>query len=267
MFRETRIQKIHEIVNKKGAVRVNELAEMLSVSTMTIRRDLLSMMDKGLIDRTYGGAVLAKEQNLLQAPILMRMRDQAEEKKAIAQAVAKTIKHGETIYIAAGTTMYWVAKAIANRSNLTVVTNSLPVANLLITSEGIDVIIVGGFLRRKDFSLIGHLAERIVHDLRVDKVIVGCGGVSPEFGLTNEYMEDMMMDRTYMSISKNIIVVVDHTKLGRVAKSYTCPVTSVQTIVTSNLASPEIVKQLRRQGVEVLLVNIEEPSGLKNEAN
>jgi DeoR/GlpR family transcriptional regulator of sugar metabolism len=259
MFKETRAQKIQEIVNKNGAVKVNELAEMLSVSTMTIRRDLLSMLDKGLIDRTYGGAVLAKENNLLQTPILLRLQDQAAEKKAIAQAVAKTIKRGETIYIAAGTTTYWLAKAVANQTNLTVVTNSLPVATLLITSEGIDVIMVGGILRRKEYSLVGHFAERMVHDLRVDKVIIGCGGVSPEFGLTNEYPDDMMMDRAYVSISKNIIVLVDHTKVGRVAKSYTGPVTSVQTIVTSNLASPEIVEQLRRQGVEVILVNLEEP--------
>jgi|SRR5215208_4524065 len=256
MFKETRLQKIQEIVNKNGAVKVSELAEMLSVSTMTIRRDLLSMLDKGLIDRTYGGAVLAKERNLLQTPILLRLKDQVEEKKAIARAVAQMIKRGETIYIAAGTTTYWLAKAIANHTNLTVVTNSLPVANLLITSESIEVIMVGGFLKRKEFSLVGHFAERMVHDLRVDKVIIGCGGVSPEFGLTNEYPDDMMMDRAYMSISKNVIAVADHTKIGRVSKSYTGSVTAVQTIVTSSLASLETVEQIRRQGVEVILVEL-----------
>lgn len=254
MLKETRHQKIQEIVNKNGAVKVNELAEILSVSTMTIRRDLLSMLNQGLIDRTYGGAVLAKEHNLLQAPILLRLQDQMEEKKAIARAVAQTIKRGETIYIAAGTTTYWLAKAIANQTDLTVVTNSLPVANLLVASESIDVFMVGGFLKRKEFSLVGHFAERMVHDFRVDKVIIGCGGISPEFGFTNDYPDDMMMDRAYLSISKNIIVVADHTKIGRVSKSFTGPITAAKAIVTSSLASLETVEQIRQLGVEVILV-------------
>lgn len=254
MFKESRFKKIQEIVNKNGTVKVNELAEMLSVSTMTIRRDLQSMLDKGLIDRTYGGAVLAKESNLLQTPILLRLQDNVEEKKAIARVVAQMIKRGESIYIAAGTTPYWVAKAIAHRSDLKVVTNSLPVANLLITSDAIEVILVGGFLRRREYSLVGHFAENMVHDLRMDKVIIGCGGAHPGHGITNEDPEAMMMDRAYMSISSNVIVVADHTKIGRVTTSYTSPVTAVHTIVTSSLAQLETVEQIRQQGVEVILV-------------
>jgi DeoR/GlpR family transcriptional regulator of sugar metabolism len=254
MFKESRWQKIQEIVNKDGTVKVNELAEMLNVSTMTIRRDLQGMLDKGLIERTYGGAVLAKERNLLQTPLLLRLQNQVEEKRVIARTVAQMIKHGETIYIAAGTTTYWVAKALTHRSGLTVVTNSLPVANLLIPSESIEVIVVGGFLRRKEYSLVGHFAENMVRDLRMDKVIIGCGGVHPEFGITNEYPEEMMMDRAYMSISDNVIVVADHTKIGRVTTSYTRPVTAVHTIVTSNLASMEMIEQFRHQGVEIVLV-------------
>ena len=254
MFKESCFKKIQEIINKNGTVKVNDLAEMLSVSTMTIRRDLLSMLDMGLIDRTYGGAVATKQNNQLQSPVLLRLPDQAEEKKAIARAVAQMIERGETIYMSAGTTTYWLAKAIANRTDLTVVTNSIPIANLLIPSEGIDLIVVGGFLRRKELSLVGHFAERMVHDLRMDKVIIGCGGISPDFGITNDYPEDMMMDRAYMSISHNVIVVADHTKIGRVTTSYTGPVNAVHTIVTSNLASHEAVEQLRRQGVEVILV-------------
>jgi DeoR/GlpR family transcriptional regulator of sugar metabolism len=186
--------------------------------------------------------------------VLLRLQEQEEEKRAIAHAVAQMIKHGETIYIAAGTTTYWLAKAIANRRDLTVVTNSLPVANLLIASEYIEVIVVGGFLRRKEYSLVGHFAENMVHDLRMDKVIIGCGGIHPEYGLTNDYPEEMMMDRAYMSTSNNVIVVADHTKIGRVTTSRTAPVTAVRTIVTSTLASLEVVELIRHQGVKVILV-------------
>jgi DeoR/GlpR family transcriptional regulator of sugar metabolism len=254
MLKELRWQQIQEIINKDGVVRVNELADLFDVSNMTIRRDLQGMYEKGLIERTYGGAVIAKEQNILRTPVLLRLQENVEEKKAIARAVAQMIKRGETIYIAAGTTTYWLASAISNRRDLTVVTNSLPVANLLISSEDIEVIVVGGFLRRKEYSLVGHFAENMVHDLRMDKVIIGCGGIHPDYGLTNDYPEEMMMDRAYMSTSNNVIVVADHTKIGRITNSRTAPVTAVHSIVTSNLASMDMIERIRNQGVEVIQV-------------
>jgi DeoR/GlpR family transcriptional regulator of sugar metabolism len=253
MYKEERWQKIQTLVNNNGKVEVNQLAKDLGVSPMTIRRDLQRMYEKGLIERTHGGALLARERNLLQPPVLLRLYERAEEKKAIASAVAKMINHGEKIYIAAGTTTYWVAKAIANRDDLTVVTNSLPVANLLAHSENMEVIVVGGFLRRNEYSMIGHFSETMVRDLHLDKVIMGIGGIDPEHGLTNAYPEEMMMDRSYMNISKNIIVVADHTKIGRVTTSRTADITAVRMIVTSKLAPVEIVESIRQRGVEVIL--------------
>lgn len=197
MAKEIRWQKIQKILNSDGKVDVGELAEMFSVSEMTIRRDLTAMGQKGLIERTHGGAVLAPERNLLQAPILMRISENVGEKQSIGRAAAQLIKQGEKIYIAAGTTAYWVAKAIANRAGLTVVTNSLPVANLLALSKEMEVIIVGGFLHRNEYSMVGHFAVDMAKDLRLDKVITGTGGIHPEYGLTNEYPQEMMMDRSY----------------------------------------------------------------------
>lgn len=254
MFKEARWQKIQEMIHANGKVEVDELASEFGVSSMTIRRDLQAMYQKGLIERTHGGAIVAKGRNLLQAPILLRLYELVEEKQAIAQAVAQMIKHGEKIYIAAGTTTYWVAKAIANRDDLTVVTNSLPVANLLTSTQDMEVIVVGGFLRRNEYSMVGHFAENMVRDLRLDKVIMGIGGIHPEHGLTNAYPQEMMMDRSYMNISENIIVVADHTKIGKVSTSRTADLTAAKTIVTSKLASLDTVRLIRQQGVEVILV-------------
>ncbi len=254
MYKETRWQKILEIIQNFGKADVNELARELVVSEMTIRRDLSAMMQQGLIERTHGGAVLPKEHSLLQMPILLRLYEQNDEKKAIAGAVARMIKHNEKIYIAAGTTAYWVAKAIKNRSDLTVVTNSLPVANLLALSKDMEVIVVGGYLRRNEYSLVGPFAESMVHDLRLDKVIMGIGGIHPDYGLTNAYPQEMMMDRAYLSMSDNIVVVADHTKIGRVATSRTADITAAHQIVTTHLAPLDIVERIRKQGVEVVLV-------------
>ncbi len=254
MLKEIRQQKIQEIIHEKANAKVSELAEEFGVSQMTIRRDLQALHEKGLIERMHGGASLTTNYNLMQSPILLRLYEQAAEKQAIARAVSQMIAVGEKIYIAAGSTTYWLAKAIASRSDLTVVTNSLPVANLLALSNDMEVILVGGFLRRREYSLVGHFAENMIRDLRLDKVIMGVGGIHPDYGLTNQYPQEMMMDRAYMDISDNIIILADHTKFGRVATTRTADVTRARTIVTSKLAPIDIVERIRQQGVEIILV-------------
>lgn len=165
MFKQERWQKIIEILDQKGRISVTELATVFGISEMTVRRDLQRLHDKGLIERTHGGAIMVNNRNLQQVHLMARIYDNVSEKKAIAEAVAKMIKRGEKIYIGAGTTTYWVAKAIADRRDLTVATNSLPIANLLSLSSDIVVIVVGGFLRRKEYSLVGHFTENQVRDL------------------------------------------------------------------------------------------------------
>jgi DeoR family transcriptional regulator, aga operon transcriptional repressor len=252
MFKEKRWQMIQEMINNNGKVEVAELASSFNVSTMTIRRDLKSMVKKGLIERTHGGAILTKERNPLKNPLMIRLYEESEEKRAIARVVSKMIKSGEKIYIAAGTTTYWVAKAITERSDLTVVTNSLPVANLLSNSDGIELIVVGGFLRRNEFSMVGHFAESQVRDLHMNKVIMGISGIHPEHGLTSNYLQSMMMDRAYMNISENIIVVADHTKFGYVAASRIADIKAARTIVTTRKAPMDVIERIREQGIEVI---------------
>jgi DeoR/GlpR family transcriptional regulator of sugar metabolism len=252
-FKETRFQKIQEIIRNNGEATVEELAETFGVSEMTIRRDLNTMVQKGLIERTHGGAVVTQDRNLLQSPILVRLYENVEEKRAIARTVAQMIKRNEKIYLAAGTTTYWVAREIADRCDLTIVTNSLPIVNLLAPSKDLEVIVVGGFLRRNEYSLVGHFAENMVRDLRLDKVIMGIGGIHPEHGLTNEYIHEVMMDRSYMNISDNIIVVADHTKIGRVGPSRTADLSAAKIVVTSHLAPQDMVDRIRERGLEVIM--------------
>ncbi len=254
VFKEERWQKIRDIMANDGKVTVNELAAMFGVSAMTVRRDLETIADKGLIERTHGGAVLSRDHNLLQEPIEMRLAENAEEKKAIGRAAAQLIKPGDKVYITGGTTTYWVAKALVNRAGLTIITNSLPIANVLCGCKELDVIIVGGVLRHTDYAIVGRFAESMVMDMRMDKVIVGTGGVHPQYGVTNEYSLERMIGGTNLSLSENIIVLADHTKIGRVATSRTADVSQIRTLVTSRLAPPDVIEGIRKCGVEVILV-------------
>jgi len=111
---------------------------------------------------------------------------------------------------------------------------------------------VGGMLRHNDYSIVGRFAEAMINDLRMDMVIVGTGGIHPEYGITNEYSLEKWKDHTNLSLSENIVLVADHTKIGRVTTSRTADVSAIRTLVTSRLADPEMIDAIRQRGVEVI---------------
>jgi DeoR family transcriptional regulator of aga operon len=186
--------------------------------------------------------------------MLDRINILQEEKRQIANAVVKMIGKGEKVYLSSGSTAYWVAKALLDRDDLTLVINSLVIANLLAQNDNMEVIVVGGFLRRSELSLVGHFAQNIIKDIRVDKVIMGIRGIHPEHGLTSDNLQELMTDRTILSMSENIIIVADHTKFGMIAASKTAPVTAAKMIVTSRKAPFEMVKTIREKGVQIIEV-------------
>ena len=255
MFKEERKRKILEIIESRGKVVVSDLSHEFNVSEMTIRRDLMELSQHTSIERTHGGAVVANHRSKdFEAPMADRISTYTEEKRKIAAQVAGMIGHGETIFLSSGSTTYWVAKTLLDRSDLTVVINSLILANILARCEDMVVIVVGGFLRRSELSLVGHFAQTTVKDIRVDKVIMGIRGIHPEYGLTSDNLQELMTDRAMMSMSDHVIVVADHTKFGLVAPSRTAPVTAAKTIITTHLAPKDMVASIRQQGVQVILV-------------
>ncbi|NMC46622.1 MAG: DeoR/GlpR transcriptional regulator [Chloroflexi bacterium] len=255
MFKERRQVKIQEYLDKHQEVDVNDLASKFDVSVVTIRRDLNEMENKGLIRRTHGGAVNSDE--LMPSSfrkLLTRVNMQRVEKQLIGEYIASLIKPGETIYIGAGTTAYWVAKYVIGIKNLTIVTNSLPLANLIAQIESINLVMVGGSLRHKEFTFIGQFAEMTLKGLHFNRVIVGMSGIHPDFGFTSDYPQELMIDRVFYSVTENVIVAADHTKIGHIATYKTADIESVKTIVTTKKASAEMVKKIEQKGVEVILL-------------
>lgn len=255
MLREERIQQIIEILKDKGIVHVNDLKDRFQVSAMTIRRDLMALDRRGLIERIHGGALLSIEnQNRVEPPIVERMNVMAEEKKKLAVWVADLIEEGETIFLGSGTTTLYVARELIIRDDITVVTNSVPILHELANNSNMKIITSGGFLRRSELSLIGAHAEAVLENIRVNKVIMGMRGVHPLYGFTCEHPEELITDRRILEISDDIIIVVDHTKIGQVATNRVAPVDSASMIVTTQKARDELIKSIRDQGVEVVLV-------------
>lgn len=255
MLKEERQRMIIRELDKNGSVLVNELARSFKVSRMTIRRDLYEIEKNNLLKRTHGGAVLPfKSSTYNELPTIKRMDLMKDEKIRIAKAVAPMINEKEVIFLGSGTTTLYVARELVDRDDITVLTNAITIINELSINGRMPMITIGGFLRREEQSMIGHFADRVIEDLRVDKVIVGMRGVHPRFGLTSEDPQELMTDRKILGISDNIIIVADHTKIGHVSTSRTAPITAANTIVTTTNAQEELVQAIRAQGVEVVQV-------------
>lgn len=255
MYKKERIQEIIRRLEEKGQVSVNELGDEFQVSEMTIRRDLRDLEDSGWIERTHGGAILSIRQKYrVEPPTFGRLTVEAEEKQLIAKHVASQVKKGEMLFLGSGTSTLYVTRELIRREDITIVTNSLPILHELAMNGNMTVIAVGGFLRRKELSLIGHFADTVLSDLNVNKVIMGMQGIHPKYGLTCDHPQELITDRTIMGISENVIVVADHTKIGHVATSRTAPVTGITTIVTTDKADNQYLEDIRKQGVNIQLV-------------
>jgi DeoR/GlpR family transcriptional regulator of sugar metabolism len=182
------------------------------------------------------------------------MNAMADEKKRVAEFVAKLVEPSETIFLGSGTTTLYVARELIIRDDITAVTNSVPILHELANNSHMNIINVGGFLRRSELSLIGAFTEIVLKDIRVSKVIMGMRGIHPIHGFTCEHPQELMTDRQVLEISDQIIVVADHSKIGQVATNKVAPLESATMIVTSQQADPSLIHQIRELGVDVKLV-------------
>ncbi len=240
------------MIRENERATVAELSELFGVSQSTIRRDLQELAEQGVIQRAHGGAILA-ERAAPEPPIIHRMAEQVEEKRRIGEAAARLVEDGDTIFIGSGTTTLEMARRLSGKKNLTVITNALNVANCLADHPEITVVITGGLLRHSELSMIGHLTEQALTNVRADKVFIGMRAVSLQDGLTSEYLPEITTDQAIIEFASEVILLVDHTKFGKVSTALVAPVTSVDKIVTDSAAPPEMVEELRALGIEVII--------------
>jgi DeoR family transcriptional regulator, aga operon transcriptional repressor len=247
-----RQQMMLQFVEQHQRASTDEIIAHFNVSPATARRDLETLAQAGRLQRVHGGA-LALRFTPPEPPVLLRSNEQAEEKKRIAIMAAGLVADGETIFLGSGTTVLEVARLLRERHNLTVITNSLLVANELADVAGMAVILLGGLLRRSERSLLGHIAEQALAELRADKVVMGFRAIHEVEGLTSAYLQEAVIDRAILRISRQVIVVADHTKLGRIAAAFVAPITAVHTLVTDDQAAPAFVQAAAAQGVSIRL--------------
>lgn len=245
--------QILDILARQGSLSVADIVEQFSISEATARRDLETLADGGKLQRVHGGAISLRSAPP-EPPILQRENRQNSEKQLIGRAAADLINDGETIFLGSGTTVLEVARNLVKRKGLTVITNSLPVMNVLSSLQDITVIALGGILRSSELSFIGHITDESIRDLRADKVIIGIHAISLEHGLTNDYLPETMTDRAILQMGQKVFVVADHTKFDTVSIVHVGSVEKVNTIITDRRVPQEFIAALREKNVEVIQV-------------
>lgn len=256
---ELREKKILHAVLHKGKTSVEDLAALTGASTASVRRDLTRLEERGLVHRTHGGVRVAG-QTLYQpfrfdSTFHEREGRFAEEKRRIALAAADLIAERETIAFTAGTTTTQVARCIRHRVGLHVITNAVNIGMELSSQPGLNVTLVGGNLRWAGaFSLTGPMTIEALSSFFMDKAFIGACGVDPEKGVTTIEPEEASVFRAIVRQSKEVILVVDSSKIGMVSPALICPLQGIRKIVTNQGIASADLKRLRAKGVEVLVV-------------
>ena len=244
---------ILEQVRKNEQVAVAELASFLGVSEVTIRRDLLQLEKEGQVIKTYGGAV-STDKVAFEFSFQKKLQRGMAEKERIGHYAAGLVKDGEAIFLDNGTTTLQIANNLKTRRNLKVVTNSLCVVYALEPAEGIELILLGGIVRRGWNDLYGPITEKAIAELHVDKAFVGAEGISIKAGFTTADLRTARPIELVIQSAGEVIVVADHTKIGRAAFARFASFEQVDMLVTSEGIGAAEKDELERRGVEVAVV-------------
>src|SRR5256884_1281250 len=232
------------------------MAGQLGTTEITVRRDLRAMAKDGLVMRARGGAILP-------APIghepsySEKARQAAAEKASIARAAVEMIRPGDSILLGPGTTTQALAKLLVDFPELTVVTNSLLVAQALMEASRVEVILTGGTLRRSIHALVGPATEDSVRALRASQAFISGNGFTAARGLSTPSPVVAATDRALAGAAQHVVVLADHTKIGRETMCQTVPAARVQTLITDSLSDRAELESIHGAGVEVLVAALE----------
>jgi len=247
---------ILERVREAGAVRVADLVRELGVSDMTIRRDLEILHDQGVLEKVHGGATAPAGNALFEPGFAVKSSLQQVEKDAIADAAVGLVEPGMAVGVSAGTTTFALARRLADIRGLTVVTNSIRVADVLDQSGGADqtTILTGG-VRTPSDALVGPFAVAALRTLHVDIVFVGVHGMDPHSGFTCPNLLEADTDRALIEAGRRLVVVADHSKWGVIGISSIARLDQADVLVTDAGLSTEARSILTSQVRQLIVVD------------
>jgi DeoR family fructose operon transcriptional repressor len=247
---EERQHRINEFLQKAEFASLEEIARHVDASVSTVRRDLTLLETSGNIRRTHGGARVVVPRSD-EFTFSARDTHQLAEKEAIGKACAELIPPNQSVILDAGTTVYHVARYLESKAPQ-IVTNSLPVANLFTSANRLEVVVSGGVIYPRLGVLVGPLAVEGFRKIHADIAIMSAGGLSLE-GITNSHGLLIDIQRAMIQAAQKVIFCFDHTKFGRQSVLPLCDLSCVDSIVTDAAAPAELVAELRRRDIVVIV--------------
>ncbi len=245
-LRQTRIL---EIARGEGRVVVEDLAQRFDVALQTIRRDLADLADAGYLDRVHGGAVPRAGVSNFGYDQRRVMNEAA--KAAIGRACAAAIPHNCSLILTLGTTTEAVARELLNHRNITVVTNNMNIANILLANSGCDIMVAGGALRRTDGGLIGDLTSDFFAQFKVDFAVIGASALDPDGDLLDFDLAEVRVSRTILRQARRTFLVCDHSKLDRSAPALLGSLGELAALFTDRPLPPSLERRCAEWETEV----------------
>ncbi|WP_037854943.1 DeoR/GlpR family DNA-binding transcription regulator [Streptomyces sp. NRRL S-340] len=252
MLKTERHARILEHVSARGAIDVTELSRLLNVSGATIRRDLQHLSRLNLLRRTHGGAVQGSAGPEL--PVQHRTERSRPQKQAIARAAARLVPRGAVVGMTGGTTVTEIARVLAARGAVTIVTNAVNIAAETVPHHDVTLVVVGGYARTESYELVGPIAEKTLADHHTDITFLGVDGISAEHGCTTHDQLEAATDRAFAASSDRTVVVADHSKIGRATFARICSLKDVDHLVTDQAAPADALAAITGAGVAVTVV-------------
>jgi len=251
-MRYSRQDRIVSLLHSRGECAIADLARDLGTSQMTIRRDLDALAKAGKARRTFGGAAPA-ERVLFEFQFLERERTHRPAKAAIARAAAKVVRNGQSVLLDSGTTTLAVARELKARANLTVITTSLPIASELQYCQGVEVLLLGGAVRRNSPDLSGAMTEENIERLCADVALLGADGIDAAGNVYNASVAVARMLAKMAASARRVYVVADRSKVGRPALARFGNLARWAGLITDAGLDKSILRRLRRAGVRCIL--------------
>ena len=254
MLARQRQERILEEVRARGGARVSDLVELLAVSDMTVRRDIAALARRGLVARVHGGVTAVSGRSTEEPGFEAKFSLQTDQKAAIAKEAAALVGPGDSVALSAGTTTYAVALELRGIPDLTVVTNSIPVADLLHRQHRDDLrVLLTGGTRTPSDALVGPLAVSALRMLHVDWLFLGVHGVDDRAGLTTPNLVEAETNRALIAAARRVVVTADSTKWGVVGLSSMARLDDVDVLVTDDGLDSDAARVVRSRVGRLLL--------------
>ena len=225
MLPHERYKKLAEYLSEHGIIKIDKMTEIFDISVETARRDLNYLEKQGIIKKIYGGAAL----------------------------IEKEVKDGDSILIEVGTTTLKVAEAIRAKKNLTVITNSIPVANELIDTD-FQLYIIGGKIRHDEGSISGAVSMFEMDNFHISKAILSAGGITAEHGLSDYNIEEALIRKKIIEQAKEVILVADSSKFGKDVLAHICPISDINLIITDKGLAHEEIRKFEEKNLKIVFV-------------